>query len=129
MRLSPRQSPPPGATPGPPPMPSVDPAVYEHPPLLNDRSSLVAMMVTFIVRPTVPVALSRLPRCGRGGSECRTPWTDGFVQVFSWICCLLRFYARFWVLRKPGWDDFFLALTMASTTAGSVMVCVGESRP
>jgi hypothetical protein len=43
--------------------------------------------------------------------------------VISWICSILRLYVRLLVQRNPGWDDFFIVLTMLSTTIGSIVLC------
>jgi len=45
-------------------------------------------------------------------------------MVFSWICSLLRLYARFFILHAPGLDDFFIILTMLSTATGSIILCI-----
>lgn len=47
-------------------------------------------------------------------------------QVASWICSLLRLYARCVTLRCPGWDDFFVVLTMVCCDSRNP-VCSGSS--
>ncbi|KAK3905073.1 hypothetical protein C8A05DRAFT_31119 [Staphylotrichum tortipilum] len=49
--------------------------------------------------------------------------TITFLTI-SWIASLLRFYIRFVSQRSPGWDDFFIILTMLSTTIASVVLCI-----
>ncbi|KAK0634100.1 hypothetical protein B0T14DRAFT_599211 [Immersiella caudata] len=56
-----------------------------------------------------------------------------FFIVFSWTCSIARLHVRCIVQRAPGWDDFFIVLTMLSTTMGSVALCImtnlGLGRP
>ncbi|KAH8896470.1 hypothetical protein GQ53DRAFT_838575 [Thozetella sp. PMI_491] len=42
----------------------------------------------------------------------------------SWSCVLLRLYTRFFVIRCPGWDDFFVGIYLLTTTSGSVALMV-----
>lgn len=65
---------------------------YKQTPLLNDRTTLLAMLISFM--------------------------------AFSWICCLLRLYTRFFILHTPGWDDLFIILTMLPTAMGSILLCI-----
>lgn len=45
-------------------------------------------------------------------------------MIISWICSLSRLYVRFFIKRVPGWDDFFIILTLLSTTLGSIVLCI-----
>ncbi|KAK1751255.1 hypothetical protein QBC47DRAFT_351273 [Echria macrotheca] len=51
----------------------------------------------------------------------------GLIITFlacSWICTLLRLYIRLVAKRSPGCDDFFIVLTMMSTTCGTAALCI-----
>jgi len=39
----------------------------------------------------------------------------------------MRLYTRFIILRCPWWDDFFIVLSILSTTVGSVIYCIRTS--
>ena len=40
------------------------------------------------------------------------------LMALSWICCLFRLYVRFFSKKRaPGWDDFFIILTMVGFLA------------
>ncbi len=94
----------------PSPTPHLDPAADRPVLILNHRPTLLGLMISFLVWrlafPSSPPPLGILMAfiCGVEG--------DSSVQVFSWICCLLRLYTRFFILRAPGWDDLFIILTM-----------------
>ncbi|KAK3902460.1 hypothetical protein C8A05DRAFT_15485 [Staphylotrichum tortipilum] len=68
------------------------PGIFKSEPILNDRTTLLALLISFL--------------------------------VFSWVCSLLRLYTRFVILHTPGWDDFFVILTLISTTIGSIVLCI-----
>jgi hypothetical protein len=67
-------------------------------PLLNHRGPLLAFMISFMVRLL-------------WSSWHARAHTKLIPQAFSWICSLLRLYARV-ALRAPGFDDIFIVLTM-----------------
>lgn len=46
-------------------------------------------------------------------------------MVCSWICTLLRLYIRFVVQRAPGWDDFFIILTMVGWVLPEKILSLG----
>ena len=48
--------------------------------------------------------------------------TITFLSI-SWIASLLRFYVRFVVQRTPGWDDFFIVLTMVGLDLKRITTC------
>ncbi|TEA16146.1 hypothetical protein C8034_v001061 [Colletotrichum sidae] len=48
----------------------------------------------------------------------------GFL-VLTWLCALLRLWCRFFIVKAPGWDDFFIAAVLVSLTVGSIGICVG----
>ncbi|KAK0610714.1 hypothetical protein B0T17DRAFT_658465 [Bombardia bombarda] len=43
--------------------------------------------------------------------------------ITVWICVCLRLYTRFHVIRSPGWDDFFLILSLGFTSVCLIGVC------
>ncbi|CAN8101887.1 unnamed protein product [Discula destructiva] len=45
-------------------------------------------------------------------------------MIFAWICAIFRLYTRFFIIRSPGWDDFFVILSLLSTAAGNVTICL-----
>ncbi|KXJ86588.1 hypothetical protein Micbo1qcDRAFT_110462, partial [Microdochium bolleyi] len=44
-----------------------------------------------------------------------------FLSV-AWICIVNRLYIRYFVVKSPGWDDFFVVLYAAMTTAGTAAI-------
>ncbi|KAK4041599.1 integral membrane protein [Parachaetomium inaequale] len=75
--------------------PSLDSEPYRTVPILNHRSTFLALMISFM--------------------------------VLSWICSLLRLYARFFVLHAPGWDDVFITLTMVLILSPAQNLGLGKS--
>lgn len=41
--------------------------------------------------------------------------------VLTWLCVLFRFYARFFIMKSPWWDDLFVLLSVVSPRPGSML--------
>ncbi|KAG6355728.1 hypothetical protein INS49_003692 [Diaporthe citri] len=48
-------------------------------------------------------------------------------MVLQWICALLRLYTRFFIIKSPWWDDLFVVLALAATSAGSIAICLSTT--
>ncbi|KAK2614736.1 hypothetical protein N8I77_001541 [Diaporthe amygdali] len=48
-------------------------------------------------------------------------------MVLTWICALLRLYTRLFIVKSPWWDDFFMVLAVATTSAGSISICLSTA--
>ncbi|OLN85268.1 hypothetical protein CCHL11_04371 [Colletotrichum chlorophyti] len=47
--------------------------------------------------------------------------------IVAWICGSLRLYVRFFIARCPGWDDFFVVLSLLTSLFLSAATCSGSS--
>ncbi|KAH7025128.1 uncharacterized protein B0I36DRAFT_250640 [Microdochium trichocladiopsis] len=47
--------------------------------------------------------------------------------TIAWICIVNRLYIRYFVVKSPGWDDFFVILYAIMTTAGTVSIATSVS--
>lgn len=49
----------------------------------------------------------------RGVGVCAVSLILGLIAL---VLVVFRFYTRFGVIHKPGWDDFFIALSLVSVS-------------
>ncbi|KAK2049735.1 hypothetical protein LZ31DRAFT_286401 [Colletotrichum somersetense] len=57
----------------------------------------------------------------------KQPAVLGMVLSFmalAWICGVYRLYVRYFILRCPGWDDYFVVLSMLTSLLLSAATCV-----
>ncbi|KZL69997.1 integral membrane protein, partial [Colletotrichum incanum] len=45
--------------------------------------------------------------------------------IFAWICGVYRLYVRYFVIRCPGWDDYFVMLSLLTSLLLSAATCAG----
>jgi hypothetical protein len=71
-------------------------------PVWNRGSTIIGMTIVFGVGDVVSILCSR-------GFANRT------FQAITSTCVLLRLYARFRVLKVPGWDDYWMIFVLVCT--------------
>ncbi|KAM7216783.1 hypothetical protein V8F06_007893 [Rhypophila decipiens] len=47
--------------------------------------------------------------------------------IVSWVCVGFRLYARFHVIKSPGWDDLFVVLSLITMTIGKIAVALATN--